>query len=129
MPRACSQRSRTTRLRERIPAPGSAPDTTSASVISVAVPVMALVVETLRIAPAWSRGANLDTVPDPEKPMSDELDVAGKVLQELGPHAADFAARITGSATNGLGEALADRARLRRFRTQAEAPAVLPGQL
>jgi hypothetical protein len=57
-------------------------------------------------------------MPDPEKPMSDELDVAGKVLQELGPHAADFAARITGSATNELGEALADRARLRRFRTQ-----------
>jgi hypothetical protein len=53
-----------------------------------------------------------------EEPVSDELEIAGRVLQELGPPAREFVAQVTGSATHELGEAFADRARLRRFRNQ-----------
>jgi hypothetical protein len=59
-------------------------------------------------------------VPDTEDPVSQEVELAGRVLQELGPPAQEFAARITGSATHELGEALADRIRLRRFRSQVK---------
>lgn len=57
-------------------------------------------------------------MPDLEESVSDEVEIAGRVLQELEPAARDFAARVTGSATHELGEILAGKVRLRRYRSE-----------
>jgi hypothetical protein len=56
-------------------------------------------------------------VTDAEQPVSDELQLAGKVVQELGPAAADFAMQATGSARFELAELIAGPIRLRRHKS------------
>jgi hypothetical protein len=50
--------------------------------------------------------------------VSDELELAGRVVQELEPAVRDFAVKVTASPTHELGELLADKMRLRRYQTQ-----------
>lgn len=62
---------------------------------------------------------------DPEEPlngsltaMPDELELAGRAAQELAPAVRDFTAAVTGSATHEVSEMLADKVRLRRYKSQ-----------
>lgn len=50
--------------------------------------------------------------------MSDELDLVVRAVQEVEPAVRDFAAAVAGSATAEVSEMLADKVRLRRFKSQ-----------
>lgn len=50
--------------------------------------------------------------------MSDEVELASRVVQELEPAVQDFAATVVGSPAHELGELLADKVRYRRYLSQ-----------
>jgi hypothetical protein len=57
-------------------------------------------------------------VAHPDEPVSDELELASKVLQELEPAVREFASEVTGSTRYEVGELLAGKFRLRRYRSE-----------